>query len=29
LMDSFWSGGEDIGQYGAPRMFGASVRYHF
>jgi iron complex outermembrane receptor protein len=29
LVDSFWSGGEDIGQYGPPRMFGASVRYHF
>jgi iron complex outermembrane receptor protein len=29
LMDDFWSGGENVGQYGAPRMFGVSARVRF
>ena len=29
LMNSAWTLGEDVGQYGPPRMYGVSVRVHF
>jgi iron complex outermembrane recepter protein len=28
-LSDFWSGGENVGQYGAPRMFGVSARMRF
>ncbi len=29
FVSDFWSGGEDIGQYGAPRMYGVEARVRF
>jgi iron complex outermembrane recepter protein len=29
LLNDFWSGGQDTGQYGPPRMFGVSARLRF
>jgi len=29
LMNNAWTLGEDVGQYGPPRMYGVSVRVHF
>jgi len=29
LMNNDWGAGEDIGQYGPPRMYGVEVRWRF